>query len=276
VYAVEPQDQSDDRFDATGMAFAEPDVISFSPTTGLLDGQTVTLEASGLRPNAPFDVRQCTGVDADLPFAYFFHCSFNGPLAQEASSPSGDLTATIRVSQRLDNGPPWDDHLYCRDNCQLVLSKHNSQAPPIWVQPITMATGSLTASPRDGLVDGQPVTLTGTDLMSSYDGPPFWFFPATGGWGLAQCAHQVVDDPSIAGFFRWCGPLPTGSPGPIAVPGSDLTTTVHPRARIDRILGGTTDCTTAPDACVVTLARVEQDGSPTLHFAPISFATPQP
>jgi hypothetical protein len=35
---------------------------------------------------------------------------------------------------------------------------------------------------------------------------------------------------------------------------------------------GDVDCTTGPDACVLTLARIEQDCSVSIHDAPVSFA----
>jgi hypothetical protein len=45
------------------------------------------------------------------------------------------------------------------------------------------------------------------------------------------------------------------------------------RSSFTTILGDPVDCTSAPDACVMILGRVEQDGAVSLHAAPISFGT---
>jgi hypothetical protein len=57
----------------------------------------------------------------------------------------------------------------------------------------------------------------------------------------------------------------------VTVEGSTLDTSLDVRSSIPKILGGTTDCTTSADACVVGLVRLEQDGSVSHHLTPISF-----
>jgi hypothetical protein len=134
--------------------------------------------------------------------------------------------------------------------------------------PYAMAEGSLAASPSSGLADGDTVTLTGSDLMASYEGPPFWIFPSTGGWGIAQCGAAVVDDPTILGVFTHCA---LASPATVHVPGSTASVEVPVASSITSILGQEIDCASAPEACVVIVARIEQDGSVSVHDAPVTF-----
>jgi hypothetical protein len=133
-----------------------------------------------------------------------------------------------------------------------------------------MATGALDASPDSGLVDGQVVELTASDVMSSYTGPPYWFFQTTGQWVVGQCARDVLDGAaSIYSVFAHCTPVPEG--GDVDVPGSTLDTDVTVRAEIAPLLGGTVDCTRVPGACALVLTRFEQDGSVSLHGAELTF-----
>jgi hypothetical protein len=58
----------------------------------------------------------------------------------------------------------------------------------------------------------------------------------------------------------------------VTIDGSTLDTDIEVNATISRILGGTTDCTDTPGACVVGLVRFELDGSLSTHLAPTTFA----
>ena len=134
--------------------------------------------------------------------------------------------------------------------------------------PYAMAAGELTAMPSEGLADGQEVAVSGRDLMTTYGGPPLGPFP-TGGWAITQCDRAVLDQPSLLGVFLHCAILPPTRP--ITVATSTLDTTVAVQAAITKILGGTTDCTTAPGACVLGLVRFEQDASLSTHVVPLTF-----
>jgi hypothetical protein len=127
----------------------------------------------------------------------------------------------------------------------------------------------LWATPNSALVDGQQVELASIGVPSSYDGPPFWIFPTTGQWNVAQCDQQVTDDRTILGIFTHCAPLP-GVPTPIDDPSVPIEIPVQ--ATITRILGGTTNCA-APDApCVLVLGRLDSSGNVELHATrPLSF-----
>jgi hypothetical protein len=133
-----------------------------------------------------------------------------------------------------------------------------------------LSTGSLSASPSTGLSDGQAVALSGSGVQPTYDGRTIWIFH-TGQWVTAQCAAGLTSDRTVGGVFTNCT---TAVGGPLDLPGSTFSQPVTVKATIDRILGGTTDCTAGPGACVLMLARFEEDGTLTLLTTPISFGSP--
>ena len=130
-----------------------------------------------------------------------------------------------------------------------------------------MATPTVSASPATGLADGDTVTVAGSGLQPTYAGPTVLF--PTGGWGLVQCDAAVGSHPSLVEVFQQCAVAPGGAA--VQVPGSTSSTDVQVRASVSKILGGTTDCTASPGACVVGLVRWEQDASTTSAFTPMSF-----
>jgi hypothetical protein len=224
---------------------------TLEPSTGLLDGQAVTLTARGLFPDFPHSVYWCGNGECD-------------GVEHLVSGPDGTLTTTLRASQ-IPNIPQMRG--YCRTDCvvELFPEGFGGTVHLHW----SMATGSLVASPDTGLDDGDPVQVTGTDLMPTYDGRPLGAFP-TGGWTLTQCDAAVLDDPSLFGAFTHCAVPPTTRP--VTIGGSTLATELEVQASITRILGGTTDCTAAPGACVVGLVRFDQDAQLTTHLVPVDIS----
>jgi hypothetical protein len=241
------------------LTFRPPPAVDFAPTTGLLDGQPITVRGQDVPPGE----------------YQLFHCyqqrDCADPTPPLTVGGDGVLRATVPARQRF-TGREGLEHHYCRSgDCRIVLHDldHGSAAET----PYEMATGALTATPDTGLRDGQTVQISGTDLMSSYDGPAFWVFP-TGGWALTQCDAAILGDLSLAGTFTHCSVAPPTRD--VTVGGSTLDTALDVRSSITRILGGTTDCTASPGACVVGLVRLEQDGSLSSHLRPIAFAPRSP
>jgi len=132
---------------------------------------------------------------------------------------------------------------------------------------VAMARGQISAAPDTGLRDNQRVTVTGTELMPSYDGPVVTV--PSGRWVIAQCDAAVGDQPALADVLRRCGPV--DGAGVVTVTGPDVTVTVGVHAVVHPVVGGATNCRTSPDACVLALTRQEQDGTVTIHTAPIAF-----
>ena len=156
---------------------------------------------------------------------------------------------------------------YCRSGCRVVVTDEFLRE--VADASFAMAEGTLAAAPATGLADGDPITLTGSGLMATYDGPLFWIVE-TGEWVAAQCDAALLNEPTLFGLFTHCA---SAGIAPVTVPGSTLSQPVEAQARLDRILGGTTDCTAAPGTCLAVLTRLEQDGTLTLHTTPLAFAT---
>ncbi|WP_432029295.1 enediyne antibiotic chromoprotein [Streptomyces sp. 1222.5] len=72
-------------------AMAASPVVSVSPTTGLTDGQQVTLTASGLTPNTVFHVGQCAFVE---PTKYGCDATTSKDVVSDAQ---GKLNTTLVV-----------------------------------------------------------------------------------------------------------------------------------------------------------------------------------
>jgi hypothetical protein len=231
------------------LAFGPPPTLTVTPSSGLLDGQDMTVTVDHLVPEAEYVVQRCADESCDDGL-------FLPTLAD------GTLTATVDAAQRIGDGPQSG---YCRAQCTVKVSRGTSQ--PLSA-PFTMAAGRLSASPATGLTDGQTVQVTGTDLMPSYAGPTLWIFP-TGGWAVTQCDRAILDDATLGGVLTHCSTAPVTRG--VTVDGSTLATTIDVRASVTKVLGGTTDCTAAPGTCVVGLVRLEQDGSVSTHLAPVAF-----
>jgi hypothetical protein len=240
-----------------------PPAVTTSDTTRLLDRQVVTIDVTGLHPDASFIAALCDqpATSIDVLFARCAPPASDAPIFIGADA-DGNLHAEFPVAQAYTNvfgATP----IYCRDQCRISLF---SPVGSIEV-PYTMSRGRVTVSPSRGLADGQTVTLTGRRLMATYPGPTIDGV-ATGQWIAYQCAGAVRDDPSLAGVARNC----VTAPVPVTVPRSgDVTLDLVVRRTIQPPQGPAVDCTRRDSACRVALHRLEQDGTTTLRSAPIRF-----
>lgn len=246
---------------STPVSFARATLAPSS--TGLLDGQAITLTVTGLLPDTAHRAVRCGATTTSEPISRYCEPWSSAPVT--VTDDQGNLVFEWTAAQRL--GSDSTSPQYCRDGCTIELGPDIPGVPRVRV-PYAMAEATLSASPASGLSDGDTVTVTASDLMASYAGPPFWFFPATGGWGVAQCANDVVDEPTIFGFFTHCA---AAGPGAVDVPGSTAAVEIPAAAAFTSILGADVDCAATPESCVLALARVEQDGSVSIHTTPISF-----
>ena len=132
------------------------------------------------------------------------------------------------------------------------------------------ALAAVTVSPATGLTDGQAVELTATGVDPGYEGAPLGPFP-TGRWATAQCAAEIGATPSLYEMFVHCGLNGALTSVTVDDTGQLPPTPLPVDATVARILGGTTDCTSAPGACVLGLLRLEESGAVTVHTVPLSF-----
>ena len=135
---------------------------------------------------------------------------------------------------------------------------------PYWIDDPVVAV-----SPATGLTDGDTVTVTGTKIQPNYAGPTL-FLP-TGGWSIVQCDKAVGQTvrTSLVNLFQQCAVAPGGAS--VVVSDHMSSTAVQVQGTIRKLLGGTTDCTAAPGACVIGFSRWEQDGWTTVELKPLTF-----
>jgi pimeloyl-ACP methyl ester carboxylesterase len=181
--------------------------------------------------------------------------------ASGAAEPGGTITVTNIPRGQTDrpqtlNVPNWPSSLHA---ISVVFTDYpvDTDAPE----------AALVLDPAAQHTDGQQVGVTGSDIPDTYAGPPFWIFPATGGWVLTQCGAGIEDDPSIGGVFTHCAAREDAA---VQVQGGALDADLVVGSTITGILGDEIDCATA-GACVVALARVESGGEVTVMTAPLSF-----
>jgi hypothetical protein len=252
-------------FDTAGQLVAQTSPLGYGPAptltlepdTGLLEGDLMFVTAHGLLPDSPYELQHCARNNCDV-----------GVLS--GTDADGVIHATLVTSQLVNNVNLNYD--YCRDVCRVLVSPSFPLGGPPGLEsveaPYAMAAGTLAASPDSGLDDGQQVHLTGAELMPTYNGPIRWIFP-TGGWAATQCDEAILLDQTLAGALTHCAAAPTTRG--VTINGTTLDSTIDVQATIAKIVGGTTDCTAAPGACVVGLIRFEQDRSLSTHLVPISF-----
>jgi hypothetical protein len=247
----------DDPFAAEPIGFGAQPTAALTPAEGLVDGDEMTFTATGLEPSHPYSLVYCSSpFDGDT-----YGCESVAEVGRPVqSSADGVVTATLPARQRIGE---W--HPVCRANCSIGVAE--GEWDLVAAAPYAMSTGTLTATPATGLADGDPVAVTASGVQPSYDGPPVWIFDS-GAWGLGQCSADVLGDPTIGGVLAHCTTPPGG--GAVTVPG-DLAD-VEVQASVTPFGGGpATDCATGPGACVLVMARVEEDWSTSLISTPLTF-----
>lgn len=239
------------------ITFVPPPTFELSPSSGLLDGQPMTLTGADLEPGGSYLVQHCRSASAS--------CEVPGRTV--VAGADGRLSAEVPALQRFTAG---GSPVVCRDACSVAVSPADgSSGSPIGRLPYAMAEGSVAVVPDAELVDGQQVQVSGRELMAGYAGRTILGFP-TGQWSITQCDAAVLSRLDLVGALTHCGAAPTTRA--VDVPGSSLDEALEARSTLPRILGGTTDCTTAPGTCVAGLVRFEQDGSFSAHLTPLTFA----
>jgi hypothetical protein len=146
---------------------AHPPTLAVTPNGGLADGQTVTVSATGFAPFESTAVMECESPW--LPTASARRPRCTPPLAYLTAGSSGAATATFRVRRLL--GPPGTNRpLDCatvEDGCLIQQTTVLSLRVPVHFNPATpIVRPKLTVTPRDGLVEGQTVTIRGTDFAA--------------------------------------------------------------------------------------------------------------
>jgi hypothetical protein len=250
---------------------AQPYRVTVEPAGGLDDGQEVEVTVSG--HDRPLRLVQCTasvvGTSYDMEILGEFCSGGNEP----AVPAPGPATVTTTVAREFESLLGYQRSCGdARAGCVLGVFVLDGSVRNFSYAPIDFAPPPrIVVDPSDHHVDGQRVRVGGADIPDSYVGPPFWVFPTTGEWVVAQCGAGIADDPTVLGVFTHCEPQP--GEGAVEVRGGLVDTHVVVRSSITSVLGDEIACT-AGDGCVVALVRVEAAGSVTAFTAPLSFDGP--
>ena len=141
--------------------FAEPPTLTVTPSTNLVDHQTLTAEGTGFAPDSNVLVTECPAnaqaIDACDSNAFF----------QADTDSAGSFSIPVATSTLIDGGSVEAD---CRTSgCMFVASStHGFDTRTTATAPITFDPAgaidpppSITVTPATGLVGGQTVTVHG-------------------------------------------------------------------------------------------------------------------
>ena len=239
----------------TPISFADvtiiPPTVTADPSTGLLDGQSITVSATDFPADAAAALVECpTGTPiGDLEL----DCDASTVDLVQADG-SGAFSTSYQVT-RVIEGPagPID----CAGPSACVLSALNLADPtqaastPIAFEDITIVPPVLTVTPSTALVDGQSVAITGKGFVAQQE------------YVLSECAAGSTDGSSCVaedGFGSVAQVVAKGRSGRFSVS--------FPVARVLTLFDGTVDCAQAP-GCVI--GAVDEFNGSVAAVAPLAF-----
>jgi hypothetical protein len=243
-----------------------PTSVVVSQTTGLVDGDEVSVTVDGSADDT-FWISQCEGdlvPGAPVP-------EMLDACGSEWAVVPGPRPAVepFTVRHRFQTGT--GRYVVCDDPPGCAIGVSGQRGEGLILTPVEVAPGppGLRVSPSWGLTDVQDVGVSASPLPLSYAGSPFWVFPTTGNWLLAQCVAPLAAQPTILDVFNRCAAVPGGGAVEVGDPYADLGA-VTVTADITPVLGPPTSC--RPEACVLAAVRVESSGTVTAVSSALGFA----
>ena len=161
-------------------------VVTVTPDTGLVDGQTVTVAGSGFLPEEPLVMLVCAG---EL-------CAPNYRGLPNGSADTSGVLDSDQVVSRLLFGPDGTVHDCALQACTLRIRSLESSVPyrdvPLVFDAAVPppALPALVVSPPTGLVDGQTVKVTGSGFQRG-------FITVV----ISQCRAGAVSEADCIGSF---------------------------------------------------------------------------
>jgi hypothetical protein len=159
VLAVAAEDQSLPA--VTPIAFADvaivPPTLAVDPSTGLLDGQKVTVSGTGFGAGTPVLLTECVEPDVTVD------CDF-ATVALAVAADDGSLSSSYEVTRVINGG---ENPVDCAQPSTCVVTATSELDPtatvsaPISFADVAIVPPTMTVTPSTGLIDGQNVTVTG-------------------------------------------------------------------------------------------------------------------
>jgi len=239
------------QFDPT-VPLPPPPVVTATPDTDLLDGDTVVVSASGFDAGTSVAVIQCLAVEAPGGA----NCNVSGLRIVETDG-SGAILVDLVVDRVLHLTDGTFDCAFVA--CRIVVADLPDGGYPNGSAAIAFdptvpppPPPTLVADPATGLVDGQTITLHGSG------------YPRNRTLGMAQC---LADVPNSTGCdltnYAFVSTDATGS----------FTATFTVRSSYESAGRGVVDCLAAPGHCRIGAGTAENGlGADAL----LTFAVPTP
>src|SRR5262245_47520662 len=153
-------------------AQAGPLTVSVSPSTGLVDEQVVTVSGTGLTPGGLAIAAECVTFPPPPDPPLLDGCQTSPGSGSGVADSAGNVSISVQLDAILSlaGGGVVND---CRTGftCSFKLldvSTGQTASQQIhFVTDAALVPGVLTVTPSTGLVDGQSVTVTGTNFDSA-------------------------------------------------------------------------------------------------------------
>ncbi|HXQ58491.1 MAG TPA: neocarzinostatin apoprotein domain-containing protein, partial [Acidimicrobiales bacterium] len=218
---------------STPISFADvviiPPTVTANPSTGLLDGQTITVSGTNFNPDAEIGLAECPAGQTTVEPSNCLPGTLIG------ADGSGSFSSSYTVT-RILSGPAGA--IDCAQPSACVLTAINLNDPsqsastPISFQDIVIIPPVLAASPSTGLVDGQSITVSGKGFRPHHR------------YALSECVAGSTDGSECVATNG------LGNVTSVTAKGSGRFTTTIQVARVLTLVSGTVDCAQAP-GCVI-------------------------
>jgi hypothetical protein len=253
--------------------------VTVTPSSGLSDGQTVTVSGTGFTETPvvnDWSVTQCSAAVLTSPVTLdtaINECNQAQPIVFTHADFAGNVGASLVVHRTFTAGSGAGAHsITCGQapgDCAVLVSQLTTGGIlTSGAAAISFGTlHTLTVTPSTGLRDGQTVTVTGTGFVEK---------PVVSDWTLTMCSPDILTaDFTIISAIQYCSldspPFTGVPPSADGVLTASLTVTKQFSTR-----AGTVTCGQAPNDCVVILAQLAGPAGFVGATAPVSFGQPVP
>jgi hypothetical protein len=168
-------------------AGAPPPTITATPSSGLVDGQMVTVEGDGFAPDTIYEIFECAGDSVDE-----MRCDPRNAFELDSDG-AGRIVFDLRVDARIYLGPEGETSYDCRTEpagCRIgvgyILDHDLSAFAALGFDPDAplVPPVSATVQPTEGLVDGQIIHVRGENLSDLEQG---WIIQCRAGGAPREC-----------------------------------------------------------------------------------------